>query len=487
MSTFKKVLASTAAFAALISLAAPANAAITVGGVQNFISSTTAPSASTVFSTGATITVNNTAPVGGGTAAVLAAGNIVTVSLPAGVIFATEPTFTPTNVGTAVFSKVSGGNGTGFFSFSVGAGTVDAAANIMLTNVNIQGLPSAVNGATVRATLSDQAGLVLPTTATDVSPSVANFRNLYTVRAVGQGSAGLAASFTAGTTTSATDFVNNLISISGTSPGTTFTVGSASTTTNARLGDIFLDKNTGIVNWGGAAVTAGAATFNVTLPAGTPPFTTPTATLTGCGAGATVSAFTGSTYTVTVPAANLAAVAGGASCQVSLAAPLVTSNAAFISRGGVTFTGTLANTNGPASSTPQTIAGTLAGFDYTGGTPHVLGYVNGSDASYQTFVSVSTAASAGPIIVNANVGGSAGSAVVTTSQIANSNVLYPIASGANSVRDALITAGMSSSIFNNGASRGQLTVIAPTGARVTLLLLSPNGTVTEVGRSIVNN
>jgi len=448
MSTFKKVLASTAALAGLIALAAPANAEVTGGAATKYVASPTAtPAAATSFTNGGSaIGVDNVAVAGfsaGVATALFTPGNTITFTLNQGT-FANLPT--AASVGGSV-SYISGGAGQNFVTYQIAGATT--ALN--LTNVNVAGVTAVTSASTVTATLSDGAGALIAATAK--SATIATFVSPYTF------------TYTAAAPT---------VDLGATNPGAQYA--------SALVGSVTITPAADALSqWGAVATTAALdavkGSLALTLPAG--PFNGATLGAGCVAAPQAVTTITGGVVTF----AGLGSVnnPGGAACtsSLTLTAPVATATS-LLATGATSAAATLNLANAPTSTgSTVTSTGALGAITFAGGASTVAGYTVGADAAYDFYVNVANGTTAGPVIVSANAAGSTGTAVLTTSIAANADSIYSIAQ----IKAALVLAGLPSTIFSSGGDRGQITIVAPTGAKVTPLLLNKaNGQVVEVGK-----
>jgi hypothetical protein len=438
-----------------------ASAAIVAGGAPTYIASTSAPPASQTFGlTTTTVTVD--AATGGaawGVGQLFTAGNILTFTLNSGALFQTLPTVSMSTCGTttAVFS--SGGVGFGQVSYQITGATPLSTCALVLTGIQVNTVSSAADQAAVTVTLTDQAGALNSTTVTARRQSVATFASPYTF------------SF------STTGAANTNILLGTSNPGARY----GSTGTNAgtpTLGTVTV-TSADVRAWGSTPLTIGTGTPSlvVNLPSG--PFVS--ASLGVCTATPSSTTSQSAPGVVTFPNVTIGAPTSVAtvSCTVSLGNP-TSSATALLGSGATSASVSIPVVGAPVAS--YSGSGALSSILFDGGTSIDAGYVTGNSAVYDSFISVTTGATAGPIIVTARTAGGTGTAVLATSQAANTNVLYTM----DAIRTALTGAGMPSGTFATDTDRGSLTIVVPGGpgvARVAPLLRNrANGTVVEMSR-----
>lgn len=454
MSTKKNILIAGAAVAAMLAVASPAQAAITATTPIAYVSGTSAPAATVAFAAPASVVVDGS---GAGYTSAFVAGNTITYTLSQGT-FAVLPTVALS--GTAgTISYVSGGAGQNFITYQLG-GTIGAATVVTLTNVSVNSVTSAANSATVNLALSDGAGGLSTVAATAKTYNLATFTDPYSV------------SFAAAVAAPQVD-------LGATAPGSRYT-----NTNTADLGTITITPNaTALRNWSNTNNVGASATANalaVTIPAG--PFTQATFSGTCLGASTPITTATSNVVTLTASAISAINATGGAPCTVNVALNGPTTGTSLLGAGSASaaLTVALSNVSGTGQTgTTRSFSQTLTAVSYAGGSVFNAGYTVGADANYDFFVNVSNGSTAGPVIVSAAVGGSTGTAVLSSSLAANTSAIYSI----STIKDALVAAGMPTSTFVDATSRGQLQVVVPTNARVTPLLQNKtNGQVVEISR-----
>lgn len=452
MSLFKKVLAGTTAIVGLVALAAPANAAVTATN-RDYVSGT-APAAARTFVGGSAIVVNDTGP--GYTGAFAAANNQITITLSQGLWLAT-PAATAAGGGTATF--VAGGAGTGFVTFQL-AGTVTSITLSQASTI-FNTVTSATDTSVVNAVITDSAGLITALPSAGRTATLATFSDPYKV------------TFTPGAAPQVQLAAPDL--------------GSRYVTNPANLGTLNVTPApVALFNWATISSTTIANQTLLTSPvvaSNDLKVTVPTgifqsADFTGsCLSGAT-NVTTIAAGVITLPAGVINAVnaPAGAACTIQVALQNPTTGTALLSAGATSaaLSIVLGGAGNPNNVTPPTRVFNQAmnTITYAGGAVVSAGYSVGADAAYDYFVSVSNGSAAGPVIVQAATAGATGTAVLDASLAANTTKLYSI----GTIKAALVAAGMSSTIFTNGGDRGQLSVVTPTGAKVTPLLLNKGNT-----------
>jgi len=455
MSVFRKALWATTAATAIMSCGV-ASAAIANSSPITYISSTTAPAATQAFGT-ATNVITVDAATGGaayGVGQLFTVGNILTFTLSNSATFQSLPTVSVTGTScttTAVYQ--SGGTNSTQVSYQLTGATPVSACAVTLTGVLVNNVASALPDATVTLTLTDQAGALSGTTVTSRRTTVASFAAPY--------------SFSFSTSGAA----NTTIALSGTNPGAQY----SGTPT---LGTVTV-SSVAVTPWGTTSLSIGTGTPSLVLTIPTGPFAGATlGTCTSTPASVTTQSSAG---VVTFPNVTIGAPTSAAttSCVVSLT-NTSTSATTLLGSGATSVAVSIPVVGAPTATYSGT--GALSTITFAGGTSVDAGYVTGNSANYDTFISVTTGATAGPIIVTARTGGATGTAVLATTQAANTNVLYSM----TDIAAALVTAGMPSGTFANDSARGSLTVVVPGAAGVSrvapLLRNRSNGQVVEMSR-----
>jgi len=465
MTLMKKILVSSAAIGSLLALAAPANAAITQPTATRFVSGASTPAATVAF----TLPAFQVDASGTGWSSAFITGNTVTLTLQGGATFAVLPTVVPTNGGTLSF--VSGGAGQAFVTYQWG-GAVTTTSAINYSNIQVNSVGNVSNAATITAVFTDGAGTLASQIAavSDRTVNLASFANPYSI------------TFAAGTA---------LVDLGSTSPGSRYTTSTTSSTPgDATLGTITVTPATNaLVNWQATptaltGVVSTGSSLSITVPAG--PFVSASA------AGTCINPTTGVLQTsitsnvVTFAGTGLTNVLapGSTSCTLSVTLTNPGTTATALLGAGVTSAALTLGLGGLGSS--PTVTGTTRTFNqaltpitYSGGSVVNASYSVGEDVNYNYFINVSNGSTAGPVIVQASVDGSTGTAILSSTIAANTSAIYSIAT----IRAALVAAGMPGTVFANSGSRGNLQVVVPTGARVTPLLQNKvNGQVVEISR-----
>lgn len=462
MSNFKKLLAGTVAAVAMVGVAQADITLDTNNTTRPYIASDTAvPTATTVFSASASATatdanaggilIDNGAGPGNFTALVFSnlvtVGNNITFRLNQGT-FAVLPTITAAG---GTLNYVAGGAGQNFITYQVGA----SPTSIAVGNIQVNGVTAVAPGSQINVEVSDSAGALVPVAAAQKRVTLANFNRPYEF------------SFNLGAAVAAVD-----LSPAGATPGSRYTNSNA-----FNLGQIVIGAAQGVVTWANAAAatTTTGASLAVTLPSGWS-----SVTLQGACLGGDIVRTTATAGVVTFSGASFTMPAPGTGCTLTVIGAGPTTGSALLGAGPTSAALTLALANAPTSAgSTINFSGALAPISYANGSVFNAGYVVGEDAAYNTFVSVTNGSTPGPVIVNARQGGNSGTAVLSNSLAANTNVLYSV----GQIRDALVAAGMPTSTFSNASSRGSLEVVVPTGARVAPLLLNKsNSQVVEISR-----
>lgn len=472
MKNLKKLFLVTSAIGGALMLAGVANAAVVSAPATSYVSGTGAPAATVSFGNSASLnTIAADTSAAFTTTGLFTPGNNFTLTLPTGNTFAALPTITIANGGT--LNYISGGASANAVTYQIQGATTTTSA-ITVTGIAVQNVSSTAAGSTINVSISDSGGALSGVSATAKQLTVATFADPYSFSFVAAGTA-------------------PQVDLSATAPGSRYT-----NTNSAALGTIsVIPASSALVNWAGSTATISSATSTsnlvVTLPAGT----NPSVSLTGSGAGC--SSLTGSatsisaTNTVTFSNLALPAPGGAGNCNLAIAVAGPSTGTTLLGAGAtsaVLTVGLTATTN--LVGTTRTSSPSLTPITYANGTVVNAGYVTGDSASYDNFISVTTGATAGPVIVSL-AGGQAGTsvsgtAVLNASQAANTNVLYPLGSvtGAGigtSIRTALQGAGVSTAALASDSDRGSIQVVVPTGSRVAPLIRNrSNGQIVEVGR-----
>jgi len=471
MKNLKKLFLVTSAIGGALMLAGVANAAVVSAPATSYVSGTGAPAATVSFGNPAsshTIAADTSAAFT--TTGLFTPGNNFTLTLPTGNTFAALPTITIAGGGT--LNYISGGASANAVTYQV-QGATTATSAITVTGIAVQNVSSTAAAATINIAISDSGGALTGVSDSLKRLTVATFADPYSFSFVAAGTA-------------------PQVDLSATAPGSRYT-----NTNSAALGTIsVIPASSALVAWAGTTSTISSLTSTsnlvVTLPAGT----NPSVSLTGSGAGCNTLTGTATSISAanTVTFSNLALPApGGSTCNLAVAVSGPSTGTALLGAGATSAAltvGLTATTN--LVGTTRSFSPSLTAITYANGTVVNAGYVTGDSGSYDNFISITTGATAGPVIVSL-AGGQAstslsGTAVLNAAQAANTNVLYPLGSvtGAGigtSIRTALQGAGVPTAAFATDSDRGAIQVVVPTGSRVAPLIRNrSNGQIVEVGR-----
>ncbi|MFZ4072357.1 MAG: hypothetical protein ACOYJ6_19980, partial [Caulobacterales bacterium] len=467
MKNLKKLFLVTTAIGASLMVSGVANAAVGSAAAVTYVSGSGTPAATVSFgSTSATHFISAETSGAFGITGLFTPGNNFTLTLPTGNTFAALPTITLSGGGTLNYNN--GGASQNFVTYQVQGATTSTSV-ISITGVAAQNVSSVTDGSTVNISITDSGNALVNVSASAKRLTVATFSDPY--------------SFSFATANTAPQ-----VDLSATAPGSRYT-----NSNTAQLGTITVTPTSvPLIAWNGSTLASTSTTSNlvVTLPAGT----NPSVTLTGGGTCAQSSTVTSISTSNTVTFSNVSLPApntGACTLAVSVASPTTGTTLLGAGAASAVLTVGLSPTTNLVGTT-RTFSPSLSTITYANGTVVNAGYVTGNSNSYDNFISVTTGAIAGPVIVSLAGGradtATSGTAVLNSAQAANTNVLYPIGdlTGAGigaSIRTALQGAGVSTAALATDSDRGSLQVVVPTGSRVAPLIRNrTNGQIVEVGR-----